>query len=112
MNSLSGDFDEAYKKTVQWKDINGNFCRHNGLPNLKTMPVDFQIKYERIFKYAQFFQRWLKPVLAECIATFMLGIFFGQKFFYFQFFGLACFSLALKIQTTPNRRSFSLLLQE
>jgi len=72
MNTLTGDFDETYK-TVHWKDADGQFNRHNGLPNLEKMPIDFQIKYEGIFKYAQFFQHWLKPILAECIATFMLG---------------------------------------
>ena len=75
---LTGDFDETYK-TVDWHDVDGQFNRHNGLPNLEKMPLDFQIKYEGIFKYAQFFQHWMKPVLAEGIATFILGKLFYKR---------------------------------
>ena len=72
MNVLTGDFEDNYK-TIEWTDNDGHFNRHNGLPHLEKMPIAFQLKYEGIFKYAQFFQKWVKPILAECIATFMLG---------------------------------------
>ena len=62
-------FEEEYNK-IEWKDENSNFNRHSGIP--KELPVFFSDNFRILFFFARFFQRWIKPVAAEFLATFML----------------------------------------
>ena len=62
-------FEEEYAK-IEWQDEHANFNRHLGIP--KDLPVFFTQNFRILFCFVQFFQRWIKPIAAECVATFML----------------------------------------
>ena len=55
-----------------WKDKKGEINRHCTTLNIDNLPEEIQEQHQFMFRYLTFFQKYIKPVVAEFVATWML----------------------------------------